>query len=188
MHEIVSTALSHLQEGHTLLYPTDTIWGIGCDATCVEAINRLFVIKERDPQKSMLLLCSNPEMIKRYVPSVTEEMMRLAVESSRPTTVIFPQAEGIPDQLLAADGSIGIRIPKMDFCQHLLRLLDRPIVSTSANLSGRPSPSVYHEIDQVVKDRVDYCVPNLSTFNQVASRGSRIVKVTSSGEIITLRE
>lgn len=188
MKEILNTSLMHLREGDTLLYPTDTIWGIGCDATCSKAIDRLYVIKERDPHKSMLLLCSGPSMVKRYVPSVTEEMLRLAVESARPTTVIFPQAVGLPGNLLAYDGSIGIRIPQIDFCQQLLKQLDRPIVSTSANLSGHPSPMVYQDIEQVVKDRVDYCVPNVSAFNQGPSRSSRIVKVTTDGEIITLRD
>ena len=138
-NDIIERALATLNVGGTLLYPTDTIWGIGCDAVNPSAIERVYAIKERDHSKSMLILAS-AEMLSPEVPS---EVRQLLLESERPTTVVLPAryvTPTLPQNLLAADGTVGVRVPRMDFCQTLLRLFGRPIVSTSANFSGRPSP------------------------------------------------
>lgn len=188
MQKTIDATLQHLQQGETILYPTDTIWGIGCDATCSPAIEQLYAIKQRDHHKSMLILCANEAMVLRYVPSATEAMLRLCTESDRPTTVIFPQAQGLPANLLASDGSIGIRIPKHEFCHQLLLLLDHPIVSTSANLSGHPSPATYADIEPTLFKHIGYAVPNLPFFTQSTHVGSRILKVEANGIVTTLRQ
>ena len=142
---LLEQATKALSEGKTLLYPTDTIWGIGCDATCAEAVERIYAIKERDHSKSMLILAT-ADMLS---PDVPQEVRALLLENDRPTTVVLPAsyvAPTLPDNLLAADGTVGVRVPRMDFCQTLLRLFGRPIVSTSANLSGHPSPQCYADI------------------------------------------
>ena len=145
--------LDTLRRGGTILYPTDTVWGLGCDATNADAIEKIYRIKQRDHAKSMLLLCAGEEMVRRYVPAPSEDALQLLLHSDRPTTVIFPHAVGLADNLTAADGSIAIRVPRAnagvtdsrgaEFCHELLLAWDRPIVSTSANLSGEPSPTCY---------------------------------------------
>lgn len=201
--------------GATLLYPTDTIWGIGCDATNAQAIERLYAIKQRDHSKSMLILVSDEAMLRRYIPSPSPEALQLLTSSNRPTTVIFPvrdntsieaagtmknnplcQAEEgsetanaiLPDNLLAADGTIGVRIPKHTFCQELIRHLDRPLVSTSANLSGQPSPANFDQISPQLKQMVDLITdPIYDEQDGTSNKSSRILKVTPTG-ILVLRD
>ena len=178
--------MATLNAGGTLLYPTDTIWGIGCDAVNPSAIERVYAIKERDHSKSMLILAS-AEMLSPEVPS---EVCRLLLESERPTTVVLPAryvTPTLPQNLLAADGTVGVRVPRMDFCQTLLRLFGRPIVSTSANFSGRPSPQCYADIDEALKRRVDYCLPDDPSFHHPATGSSRILKVKTDGSLTVIR-
>ncbi len=165
-NDIIERALATLNAGGTLLYPTDTIWGIGCDAVNPTAVERVYAIKERDHSKSMLL------------------------ESERPTTVVLPACyvvQPLPDNLLAADGTVGVRVPKMDFCQELLRQFGHPIVSTSANFSGRPSPQCYADIEDELKRRVDYCLPDDPVFHHPATGSSRILKVNPDGSVAVIR-
>ena len=202
MTTLLSNTIFHLSLGGTLLYPTDTIWGIGCDATNPDAIEKIYRIKQRDHSKSMLILCADEKMVRSFIPQPDPKALDLLLHSSRPTTVIFPCASGLPDNLLAADGSIGIRIPYTGptddgqrlsgsvFCHELLKAFGRPIVSTSANFSGHPSPSCFNDIEMELKAQVDYIVPPLEgtdTPNTNAT-GSRIVKITTSGEIIVIRK
>lgn len=185
-NDIIERALATLNVGGTLLYPTDTIWGIGCDAVNPSAIERVYAIKERDHSKSMLILAS-AEMLSPEVPS---EVRQLLLESERPTTVVLPAryvALPLPQNLLAADGTVGVRVPKMDFCQELLRLFRRPIVSTSANFSGRPSPQCYADIDEALKRRVDYSLPDDPSFHHPATGSSRILKVKTDGSLTVIR-
>ena len=169
-----------LRSGKTLLYPTDTIWGIGCDARNGEAVEKLYAIKERDHSKSMIILV---------------ESEKWKVESDgRPTTYILPKEiwQGelgleVADNLAAADGTLGIRMPKHPFCQAVIKELGAPIVSTSANLSGHPSPQKYEEIEEELKRRIDYCVPPLAKFLSGETRGSRIVKLNPDGSQTILR-
>lgn len=200
---MILSALQTLRAGGTLIYPTDTIWGIGCDATNSNAVEKIYQIKERDHSKSMLILCADEAMLRQYIPNPTPEALDLLLHSDRPTTVIFPNVlqlnKGtvpnlVPEEeyflannLLAADGSIGVRIPHMNFCQELLRAFGRPIVSTSANLSGHPSPTSYENIEKELIQRVDYCVPNSPNFASSCTNGSRIVKLTDDNEIIVIR-
>lgn len=187
-NDVVHSAVAVLKKGGTLLYPTDTIWGIGCDASNAAAVEKIYAIKERDHNKSMLILCSDMDMVERYVGRVGEASARLLLSSDRPTTVILPLSlSRLADNLTASDGTIGVRIPRMEFCHELLRLFGRPIVSTSANLSGRPSPSSYKNIETELISRVDYCVtPAYEKTTDGIS--SRIVKVDAVGNVVVIRE
>ena len=180
MEKIVEQAVAALRSGKTLLYPTDTIWGIGCDARNGEAVEKLYAIKERDHSKSMIILV---------------ESGKWKVESDgRPTTYILPKEiwQGelgleVADNLAAADGTLGIRMPRHPFCQAVIKELGAPIVSTSANLSGHPSPKNYEEIEEELRRRIDYCVPPLAKFLSGETRGSRIVKLNPDGSQPILR-
>ena len=182
-----------LRAGKTLLYPTDTIWGIGCDARRADAVERLYAIKERDHSKSMLILCA-PEQVECGEWRVGSEAW--GIESGeRPTTFILPSSVWrallkvpVADNLCAADGSLGIRIPRHAFCQEVIRRLGAPLVSTSANLSGRPSPRCYADIEEALRRRVDFCVPPLPPLLSEETRGSRIVRLNADGSATLLRD
>lgn len=178
--DIINKAVATLRSGGTILYPTDTIWGIGCDARNKKAVERIYAIKERDHSKSMLLL-------------VESEKWGVA-KGERPTTFILPRKEwesllgaDIADNLPAVDESLGIRVPNHLFCREIIRRLGAPIVSTSANFSGRPSPSNYAEIEEDLKKRVDYCVPPITEFLSNETKGSRIVKIGVDGSQTIIR-
>ena len=178
--------LPALRQGLTLLYPTDTIWGIGCDAANPDAVERIYAIKQRDHAKSMLILATEA-MLSPLTPS---EALQLLLHSPRPTTVILPAsmlAVPIAHNLPAADGSVGVRIPQFAFCQQLLHHLGSPLVSTSANLSGRPSPATYADIDPELKQRIDCCLPDHPAFHHPATAPSRIVRLLPDGTLTTLR-
>lgn len=178
--DIIQQTVMALRRGDTILYPTDTIWGIGCDARNAEAVEKLYAIKERDRKKSMLVLM---------------ESGKWEMESGeRPTTYILPRerwqtllGDGIAGNLPADDGSLGIRVPNHVFCQEVIRRLGAPLVSTSANLSGHPSPQRYEEIEEELKRRVDYCVPPLEEFLSAETRGSRIIKIAVDGTESVIR-
>ncbi len=194
--QILTHCLPLLRRGGTLLYPTDTIWGVGCDAAQPVAIRKLYAIKQRDAGKSMLVLVDN-RLFAELTATLHQSIQALAYNSERPTTLIFPQGMNVVEQLLerelihpsllADDGSIGIRIPKHSFCQALLQQLERPLVSSSANLSGEPAPRCYEEITDAVRQRVDYCVPNRPTFAG-SSHSSRILKLSPQGNITVIRD
>ena len=133
MKEEIQKALEVLRNGGIILYPTDTVWGIGCDATNANAVEKIYSIKQRDPNKSMLILCSDIEQLEKYVVSLPQVASDVMQNNSKPTTIIYPEARNLPASLVANDGSIGIRIPNMEFCQALLRTFGKPIVSTYAN-------------------------------------------------------
>ncbi len=178
--DIITYSVETMLRGGIILYPTDTIWGIGCDARNREAVERIYAIKERDHNKSMLLLVGSGKWN--------------VVGGERPTTYILSREQWQPlvgdvvaDNLPAADGSLGIRVPNHRFCQELIRRLGAPIVSTSANLSGHPSPSNYAEIGEEIKKRVDYCVPPLEEFLSNETQGSRIVKIGTDGSQTIIR-
>lgn len=195
-NKVLDNALSVLARGGTMLYPTDTIWGIGCDATNEDAVEKIYALKERDHSKSMLVLCSDLDMVERFVGRVGDSVQQLLMSGDRPTTVILPIGDcdrslrlhnSLAGNLMAADGTIGVRIPRMDFCRRLLALFGNPVVSTSANFSGRPSPKCFGDIDPELIMGVDYCVP--ACFEQPSDgRGSKIVKINSDGKLITIRE
>ena len=183
---ILNSALAALRAGQTLLYPTDTLWGLGCDATLPHAVEKLYALKRRDPSKAMLVLASEA-MLASGLPT---EVADLLLRSPRPVTVVMPAswlAIPVAHNLPAADGTLGVRVPRMDFCQKLLAALGHPIVSTSANLSGEPSPATYNDISPLLRARVDCCLPDSPDYPHAPARASRIVKVLPSGEVSVLR-
>lgn len=185
---VILDAIKTLADGGTLLYPTDTIWGIGCDATNATAVEKIYALKQRDHSKSMLILCADIDMVARFVSPVNEEMRRVLLSGERPTTVIMPLATSLlAGNLAAADGTIGVRIPQMDFCLRLLHCFGKPIVSTSANISGRPSPTSFADMDDALKSKVDYCVPG-EMEKDASGRSSRIVKFESDGSLKVIRQ
>lgn len=187
-YTFIDVAIQTLNNGGTLLYPTDTIWGLGCDATQPSAVEKIYAIKRRDHSKSMLILCGDMAMVEHFVGMPAEEAARLLVDPSRPTTVIMPlQQHLLASNLAASDGTIGVRIPRNDFCHALLARFGRPIVSTSANFSGRRSPAGYADIEEALKRAVDYAMPpECGTLS--GGMASRIVKVMSDGSISVLRD
>ena len=156
--KIIQKALVHLRNGNTILYPTDTIWGIGCDATNGDAVSKVFCIKQRSDVKSMLLLASSVTMLRKYVATVPGKALQLMADEQRPLTIIYPDARNLPSALIAEDGSIGIRITRNAFCKELITRLDKPLVSTSANFSGIPYPESFDEIDPKIIEIVDYVI------------------------------
>lgn len=187
-NSIIEKTLACLRKGGVILYPTDTIWGIGCDASNAEAVEKIYSIKRRDHSKSMLILADRDTF---HTDNATID--RLLLDSTRPTTVIMPvsllpKGINLATNLPARDGTIGVRLPQHDFCLKMIRGLGQPIVSTSANFSGQPSPARYEEIVKELKATVDYCVPNDAETTAGGSCGSKIVKIDESGVIMVIRE
>ena len=191
---IIYSALKVLREGGVILYPTDTIWGLGCDATNPDAVARIFKIKNRPEAKSLVLLAADLDMVARYVKVIPNIAIDLVEVNDRPMTIIYPGAitSDVPDRhyiahnAVAEDGSVGIRIPMNEFCVELARKLGRPIVSTSANISGEPSPQVYADIAQEIRDAVDYIVPR-KLEQDATGFASQIIKVEVDGQVQIIR-
>ncbi|WP_409456499.1 L-threonylcarbamoyladenylate synthase [Soonwooa sp.] len=182
----IEKTIESLQNGGTILYPTDTIWGIGCDATNPEAIKKVFDIKHRDANKSMIILVENEKRLQDFV-EVPEMAWEIIDLSEKPITIVYESAKGLPKEALAEDGSIGIRLIKDDFCKKLISKLNKPIVSTSANLSGDKSPLKFSDISQEIIDAVDYAVEeNREKISKYS--GSSVIKVWKNGQIKVLRE
>ncbi|MDR0971025.1 MAG: threonylcarbamoyl-AMP synthase [Bacteroidales bacterium] len=148
--------LAYLQRGEIILYPTDTIWGLGCDATNKEAIKKIIELKQRPKNKSILLLVSDREMLRNYVEEIPKKALELLDEIKEPLTIIYPKAKNLPIEYLSNDETIGIRIPKNEYCQRLIKALSLPLVSTSANISGEKSPTCFNEISEEIKKGVSY--------------------------------
>lgn len=156
--EDLQQALTILREGGVILYPTDTVWGIGCDATSEEAVNKVFAIKERMDSKALLLLVDDARRIPSYVEEMPEMAWELMEFSTKPLTIIYDNAKNVAKNLLAPDGSVGIRECKEPFVKALIQQFRKPIVSTSANKSGGKSSAIFSEISEEIKQRVDYIV------------------------------
>lgn len=178
--------LEVLQKGGIILYPTDTIWGLGCDATNLEAIKRIYKIKQRDDSKSLIVLLAEERSVLQYVAAPDLSVFDFLEEQKRPTTIVYEQAVGLPDNLIAADGSIAIRLTSDAFCRHLIKRFRKPIVSTSANISGSPSPQFFGEIDSIIKEQVDYIV-NWRQDDRTPALPSQIIKCNNDGTRIVIR-
>ena len=208
MNEEIQKALEVLRNGGIILYPTDTVWGIGCDATDPEAVAKVYAIKNREDSKSLVLLASDMDMICRYVREVPEMAVQLVEVNDNPMTIIYPGAVAGPSPVtssaverslpkadrrclafntVAEDGTVGIRIPMMDFCQQLVAKFGRPIVSTSANISGEPTPKKFAEISEQIKSAVDHIVePSLERGS--TGHSSSIIKVGLDYSIEIIRK
>lgn len=187
MHNDIKKALEVLKNGGVILYPTDTIWGIGCDATNQKAVQKIYNIKKREDSKSMLVLMENPALLDRYVDDVPEVAWDLVEITTTPLTVIYPNAKNLASNLIADDGSIGIRFTKEEFTSQLLQRFRRPLVSTSANISGEKSPAFFDEISEEIKDQVDYIVEYRQD-NTTPSQPSSIIKLGPGGRIDIIRK
>ncbi|MBP9987230.1 MAG: threonylcarbamoyl-AMP synthase [Bacteroidales bacterium] len=183
----VEGAAKALRNGDIILYPTDTVWGIGCDATLDSAVERVFEIKQRSDSKSLIILVSDLDMLAKYVKEIPPMALELIEVNDRPMTIIYPQGVGLSAKVIAEDGSVAIRIPKNDFCVEMIRKFGKPVVSTSANISGDETPSCFAEINAEILDSADYVVePCLEEDSE--GRSSQIIKLGMGGEVTIIRE
>ena len=181
----IEQALDVLHVGGIMLYPTDTIWGIGCDATNEAAVEKIIHLKQRPAHKSFVVLVASEREVMQYVAAVDLAVFDYLEKQTKPTTVIYQGAIGLADNVLAADGSVAIRICKDEFCRTLIKRFRKPIVSTSANISNEPSPAIFAAIHPLVKQGVDYVVQHRQ--NEVANaQPSSIIKWTD-GQVEVLR-
>lgn len=199
---VLDEAVRVMKDGGVILYPTDTIWGLGCDATNPEAVEKIFRIKKRPDSKSLVLLACDLDQIALYVKEIPSMAIDLVEVNDRPMTLIYPGAKTYPApgegespkadryhlayNAVAADGTVGIRIPMMDFCKRMAWKLGRPVVSTSANISGDPSPKKFKDIPDGIKEAVDYTVdPRIEAGS--TGEASQIIKIGLRGEVEIIR-
>ncbi len=182
----VEKSVTLLRQGKILLYPTDTIWGIGCDATNSKAIDRIFKLKNRSGQKSMIVLLDTADKLKQYVENVPSIAYDLIENAASPITIVFDKAKNLSKKLVASDGSIAIRVVQGDYCVDVIRQLGRPLVSTSANLSGEPAPQSFLQIPEIIKEKVDYVVDIHRTRIRTI-RPSTLIKLEKNGSFSILR-
>ncbi len=183
----VDEAVRVLREGGIILYPTDTVWGLGCDATNAEAVERIYRLKRSENKKSMLVLCASANMVVRYVnraPGIAFEVMEMATS---PLTLILPGATGVAANLIPDEGTLGIRVPDHEFCRRMLRALQRPVVSTSANISGEATPAGLQEVSREIIDGVDFVV-NPRFEGKPTRKASSIIAFGEGGEVKIIRE
>ena len=185
--EDVENCLAVLQAGGVILYPTDTVWGLGCDATNEEAVQKIYSIKQRQETKAMIVLLADERDIFQYVAQPHPGVFDYLENTIKPTTVIYDGAIGMADNLVPGDGSIAIRLVKDEFCRHLIKRLKKPLVSTSANISGQQAPSNFNTIDPQIIHAADYVVQHRRNDEQKAQPSS-IIKWNDDGSVIVIRE
>jgi L-threonylcarbamoyladenylate synthase len=186
MNGEINKALQILKEGGIILYPTDTIWGIGCDATNEDAVKKIYKLKQREDSKALICLVADDRMLKKYVNQVPAVALNIIEVTDKPTTIIYDEAKNLAKNLIAEDGTIAIRIPDDEFCYQLSRKLNGAIVSTSANISGFPAPKSFKEIAPEVLKGVDYVV-NLQ-HEKIYTKPSSIFKLSNNGVFKIIRE
>jgi len=174
-----------LKNGGTILYPTDTIWGIGCDATNEDACQQILKLKNRPEEKSFILLMDSFQMLEKYVPEFNEVCYDLVDLADKPLTIIYPTSKSLAPSVLAKDGSVAIRITKDPICLKLIRAIRKPIVSTSANLSNQPSPTAFHEINSTITKGVDAVLEERMI--EKMSTPSQIIKIDLDGSVKIIR-
>ncbi|MDL2322880.1 threonylcarbamoyl-AMP synthase [Bacteroidales bacterium OttesenSCG-928-A17] len=187
MEEEIKKACEILNKGGIILYPTDTIWGIGCDATNEEAVKRIYDLKQRSDSKSMLVLIDSPAKLNYYVNDIPDIAYDLIELSDKPLTLIYSGARNLASNLIASDGSIGIRITNETFSKELCRRFRKPLVSTSANISGNPSPALFSEINPQIIRSVDYVV-NYRQGETQKVKPSGIIRIEKGGIITIIRK
>ena len=187
MRQEINNALEVLKNGGVILYPTDTVWGLGCDATNEEAVAKVNAIKGRSADKSLIILLDNENKLQSYVTEIPEVAYELIEYAENPMTIVFSGAKNLAKNVINSDGTIGIRIVKHDFCGQLLQRFRKPIVSTSANISGEPTPKFFDEISEEVKDAVDYIV-DFDQENRTVKKPSTIIKLGPSGQFEFIRK
>ncbi len=181
----IVNCLEVLKSGGIILYPTDTIWGIGCDATNPTAIRKVYDLKKRSDEKSLIVLAADEKQVLKYVAQPDFEVFEYLKRNERPTTVVYEGVIGLANNLIGKDGSIAIRICKEEFCRHLIKRFRKPIVSTSANISGEPFPKTFADISDEIKSGVDYIV-QYRQLDNTATIPSMLIK-WEKGKPIILR-
>src|SRR5476651_82328 len=182
----VAKAFKIVQDGGIILYPTDTIWGIGCDATNTEAVKKIYKLKQRDEAKSMIILLDTDNKLQSYVQDVPDIAYDLIEYTENPLTLVMPGAKNISPALIGSDGSIGIRVTSNAFCQQLIQRMHRPLVSTSANISGKASPQYFSQIDVEIIEGVDYVV-DIDQHSMEIKNPSTIMRLEPDGKFEFLR-
>jgi L-threonylcarbamoyladenylate synthase len=186
MTDDVKLCIDVLKKGGIILYPTDTIWGLGCDATNAAAVSKIYAIKQRSDEKSMLVLVDDENKLQQYaeIPEIAWDILQV---TDKPLTIIYPEAYNLAKNLLAEDGSVGIRVTQDEFCCRIIRGLGKPIVSTSANISGKPWPASFKSIEKDIAEAVDYVVKYRQD-EEYKGRPSGIIKLGIHGEVKVIRE
>lgn len=187
MEKEVEKCISMLKEGKVILYPTDTVWGIGCDATCDEAVSRIYHIKQRNEKKSMIILLDSMQRLPMYVKNIPLIAWDLLAHVTRPTTFIYPSAYNLPEKLIHEDGTIAIRIVQHEFCRRVIRGLGQPLISTSANIAGQPTPQTFDKISPEVIRQMDYVVP-ADQSTSVSFKPSRVIKFLDDYNFTIIRD
>ncbi len=182
----VEKSIGILKKGGTILYPTDTVWGIGCDATNEEAIRKVYALKQREESKALICLVSDFKMLQQFVEEVPEVAYDILKYAQKPTTIIYDKPIRIANNLVANDNTLAIRVVRNAFCQQLIKKLKRPLVSTSANISGGPTPKSFNEIDPLILNNVDYVV-NLHQ-ERKSAKPSSIIKLSNDGLVKVIRK
>ncbi|MEJ7560096.1 MAG: L-threonylcarbamoyladenylate synthase [Pedobacter sp.] len=186
MRTEIERALNTLKSGGIILYPTDTVWGLGCDATNEEAVSKINSIKGRSADKSFIILLDNDSKIQSYVTEIPDVAYDLIEFAEHPLTIIFSGAKNLAKSVINADGTVGVRIVKHEFCQQLLQRFRKPITSTSANVSGQPAPQTFDEISEEIKDEVDYIV-DWEQDLRIPKKASTIMKLAPGGQFSFIR-
>ena len=182
----LSAALKVLRAGGVILYPTDTIWGLGCDATNMKAVKRIYEIKQRAENKSLIILVNSVAMLERYVENPPEVAIEMAELSEKPLTVVYDRGRSLAEGVASADGSVGVRVCTEPFCEALIEALRKPLVSTSANISGNSAPAIFDEISEEMKSAVDYiCLWRQD--DRSRAKPSSVIKVSGNGIVKILR-
>ena len=184
--EDLRNSLKIFKEGGVILYPTDTVWGLGCDATNAVPVNKIYTIKLRSDSLSLIILVDGEQMLERYVRDIPEIAFELIEVSDTPLTIIYPAGKNLAKGVCSDDGSVGIRICRDEFCRELIKRFRKPIVSTSANISGNPFPPIFGDIDRRVIDSADYVVEHRQKERQKHS-ASPVIKVEPNGVIRVIR-
>lgn len=186
LHNEIKNCIDVLKSGGLILYPTDTVWGLGCDATNESAVAKIFKLKQRSDSKSLIILIDNENRLLSYVQQVPEQAYQLIEFTEKPLTIVYEGAKNLAGNVINSDGTIGIRVTKDLFCKNLLERFRKPIVSTSANISGQPNPSCFSDINSSIIAGVDYVV-NLRQEEKMNPAPSAIIKLGTKGEIQFLR-
>ena len=182
----LSAALKVLRAGGVILYPTDTVWGLGCDATNMNAVKRIYEIKQRAENKSFIILVNSVAMLERYVENPPEVAIEMAELSEKPLTVVYDRGRSLAEGVASADGSVGVRVCTEPFCEALIEALRKPLVSTSANISGNSAPAIFDEISEEMKSAVDYiCLWRQD--DRSRAKPSSVIKVSGNGVVKILR-
>ncbi|HOW10688.1 MAG TPA: L-threonylcarbamoyladenylate synthase [Bacteroidales bacterium] len=185
--EDLNGALKALREGGIIIYPTDTIWGLGCDATNRKAVEKIFAIKKREESKSLIILVNGYQMLERYVENIPEAAAGILEVADKPITIIYPKGKNLAPAVLSSDGSVGIRICSDDFCNELITRFRKPLVSTSANISNTSAPGSFTEIDDDIIKAADYVVKHRQWETETKTPSS-VIKVEDGGVFKIIRE